>query len=176
MGINCFGVHLGLIISSFLCDAPARSFIKNSKGHSGYNACEKCTTRGTWLNKMTFPDLHATLRTDESFNTMEDEDHHKGHSPFADLPLGMVTQVPLDYMHLVCLGVMRRLLVLWLKGPLTCRIGGGIARTISDSLVSLRGHMPCEFARKPRTLDEMERWKATEFRQFLLYTGPLVLA
>ena len=43
---------------------------------------------------------------------------------------------------------------------------------MSLALVSLNGLLPSEFARQPRTLNELDRWKATEF---LLYTGPIVL-
>lgn len=76
----------------------------------------------------------------------------------------MVSQFPLDYMHLVCLGVMKR------------RLGSRVIDDISQHLLNLKSHIPSEFARKPRSLKEIDRWKATEFRQFLLYTGPVVLA
>ena len=39
-----------------------------------------------------------------------------------------------------------------------------------------RKHTPVEFQRKPRPLSEYERWKATEFRMLLLYTGYAVLS
>ena len=35
--------------------------------------------------------------------------------------------------------------------------------------------MPSEFARQPRGINEFKRWKATEFKNFLLYTGMVVL-
>ena len=46
---------------------------------------------------------------------------------------------------------------------------------VSEHLVLLRENKPSRFARKPRALFELDRWKDTEFRQFLLYTGPAVL-
>lgn len=35
--------------------------------------------------------------------------------------------------------------------------------------------LPVEFTRQPRELKYLTRWKATEFRSFLLYLGPIAL-
>lgn len=174
-GIEFSGKQLNVTIDSIICDAPARAFIKSVKSYSGYHGCDKCTQRGRWLGKITFPETNAPLRTDHSFSEQHDDEHHLGVSPLSRTSIGMVTQIPLDYMHLVCLGVMKRLLLLWIKGPLRCRLGLHEIHQISASLVALKQNIPSEFARKPRSLAEIDRWKATEFRQFLLYTGLVAL-
>ncbi|PIK42768.1 hypothetical protein BSL78_20370 [Apostichopus japonicus] len=106
---------------------------------------------------------------------MLDINHHHGPTPLLRLGIGMVSCFPQDYMHLVCLGVTRKLIMLWMKGPLKTRLGPRVIDGMSTSLISLRSFIPCEFARKPRSMREYLRWKATEFRQFLLYTGPVIL-
>ncbi len=174
-GLSYEGHHYHICVSAFICDAPARAFVKNVKSHSGYAGCDQCTTHGEWQGKMTFPETCAPLRTDAQFDEMEDEDHHLGPSPFQGSNIRMVSQFPPDYMHLACLGVMKRLLHTWMRGPLNTRMGSRVINLISESILALRNFIPREFARKPRSLLELDRWKATEFRQFLLYTGPLVL-
>jgi len=40
--------------------------------------------------------------------------------------------------------------------------------------LALKNIIPVEFSRKPRSLLEFDRFKATEFRQLLLYLGPVI--
>jgi len=174
----CFGdTNVGICVKGFICDAPARAFVKCIKGHSGYYACEKCVDRGQQVNKkLTFPNLHAELRSDKSFFNQTQEQHHKGVSPLADLNVGLVSRVPLEYMHLVCLGVMRKLLMVhWLRGNHSVRISMQMASLISNEMLDLKTYICSEFQRKPRPLSDIDRWKAVEFRLFLCYIGPVVL-
>ena len=110
---------------------------------------------------------------------MKDEDHHLQAtlSPLCNLSLGMVSQFPHDPMHLVYLGVVKRLLGSWLKGPVSnrCRIGANNVSQISECLLACHRYLPREFPRKCRSLAEVDRWKATEFRQFVLYSGIVVV-
>ncbi|KAI2646179.1 tRNA(Ile)-lysidine synthase [Labeo rohita] len=121
---------------------------------------------------MTDPQNDFVLWTDLSFAERADEDHHHdGPHEFSGLDVGMVTRFPLDYMHLACLGVMRKLLQFWLRGPLKFRLSFGCVDRISQSLSQMRAYIPADFARKPRSLRELDRWKDTELKQFPLYTG-----
>ena len=50
-------------VSSVVCDATARDFLKRIKGHSGYSGYDKCTQPGMYYSKMTFPMVDAHIRT-----------------------------------------------------------------------------------------------------------------
>ena len=163
-------------IAAFVCDMSARAMIKCVKGHGAYGGCDRCTQHGIYKNKVVYPDCNAPLRTDSSFIAMSDEIHHIQECPLNNLNVGMVSNFVLDYMHLVCLGVVRKLTSLWLGGPLKIRLGPLSKKLINDSLLSCQVYMPSDFSRKPRPLTEFEKWKATEFRSFLLYTGPICLS
>lgn len=90
--------------------------------------------------------------------------------------LGMVTQFPLDCMHLICLGVVKKILQICIHGDIkTIKFSGAVISKISQDLCDISLWIPSEFARKTRSLEEFERWKATEFRLFLLYVGPVIL-
>lgn len=132
-------------------------------------------------NRMTFPKTDVVLRTDDEFKSMADESHHHGPTPLSLLPVGLVSQFGFDYMHLVCLGVVRKLLKFWLGGhirkdpSLASRLCARNVLLLSQNLLKHHNSIPIEFARKPRSVHEVDRWKATEYQQFLLYTGPVFL-
>lgn len=65
---------------------------------------------------MTFPDLNSKLRTNEELYCQTDDDYHKETSFLCDLKIDLVTSVPLDYMHLVLLGIVKRLINLYHNG------------------------------------------------------------
>lgn len=47
-----------LDIHSFICDTPARAFLKGIKGHGGYWACERCEIKGIRLKRRTiYPEI-----------------------------------------------------------------------------------------------------------------------
>ena len=58
-------------IKAFVCDAPARQFLKCIKAHNGYHGCERCDTEGVYIsNQMTFHEQGAP-RTDAAFQNYD---------------------------------------------------------------------------------------------------------
>ncbi|XP_052709493.1 uncharacterized protein LOC128184164 isoform X2 [Crassostrea angulata] len=159
-------------IFAFVCDAPARAFLKYIKGHTAYYSCERCIIKGTCNGRVVFnSDTVASPRTNERFQNLEYDIHQTKRSPLIDIGFPCVTSFSLDYMHLVCLGVTKRILTFLKQGPRECRLSHQQLTILSEKMMNLNGKMPREFARQPRSLDYLDKWKATEFRQFLLYTG-----
>ena len=81
--------------------------------------CERCTVEGSCeLGRVVFDDVDSPPRDDVSFEQALYLDTHQIHrSILIDNGIKCVTQFPLDYMHLVCLGVIKRLLLFWKEGP-----------------------------------------------------------
>lgn len=96
--INGFNYHFK--IKSFICDTPAKAFIKFTKGHSGYYSCTKCVIEEDYINGgVCFPNLSKFRdRTDFDFRSKSQEEHHIN-SKFSDLELikdlNMISDFPI---------------------------------------------------------------------------------
>jgi hypothetical protein len=168
-------VRYNIRIRCVVADAPARSFLKCTKQHNAYYSCERCYIKGTWQGRVVLGNNIGELYSDESFRSQQFRKHHDGVSPLCNLKLDMISQIILDYMHLCCLGVMKKLLNIWVQGPIPHRLSSTCIGQITQRLETFKKFFPRHFARRPRGLNELKHWKATEFRMFMLYTGPVAL-
>ena len=176
-GILYKNIHLQISNLLFVCDSPARSYIQGTKGHSGYRSCPYCRENGEYHQKrMIFPSITETHRTDEDYH-LGAESNQLFISPLRDITL-LRSSFPPDAMHIIYLGIVRKLLHYYFspnKGRiLPCRISTGLKDLLSQKVLSLRKYIPSEFQRKPRPFNELEHFKATELRTYLLYLGPVV--
>ncbi|XP_067621954.1 uncharacterized protein drl isoform X2 [Eurosta solidaginis] len=157
----------------FICDSSARAFITGVKNHNAYNGCPKCCQVGKTLNKtVCFCKDSSVLRTDFSFKNRNDQAHHslsfrEEGNVLEAANFGMVSQFPLDPMHLVDLGVAKKLLGLLFNNS--------NISIMNDKFNLVFAWVPSEFGRNCRHFNNMKIWKSTEYRQFLLYSGIFIL-
>lgn len=169
------GTNYRLSIRHYILDAPARSKVKCCIEHGGYCACEKCEVVGDYIdNRMTYMELNEILRTDQSFLNQEQPYHHTGRSLLEVIETGLVSQFRLDSLHLVHLGVFKRLILAWKKWNGPWKLHYNTIEDISQKLLRLKSSCPQNFNRSPRMLTDLPFFKATEFRRMLLYDGILV--
>ncbi|XP_037041508.1 uncharacterized protein LOC119078138 [Bradysia coprophila] len=164
---------------AFVMDTPARAFIMNTLAHTGYHSCTKCTVVGMKIaNRTVFHGVDYELRSNVTFRNRTHRNHHHSDAitMIERLPIDCVKMVPVDPMHNVYMGVMKQLLLLWIcqrKKPYS--ISAKNIRLLSERIVLIANQLPSEFCRKPRALKLLKRFKATEFRQFALYTMIILL-
>lgn len=176
-GFSWNGKQFKIKIRHYIGDAPARSFLRGVLVHNSYGSCERCTSYGQWQGRVVFRyNAHAEPRTDETFASRLHAAYHTDDSPLEELGTGMISQFPLDVMHLIYLGVMKRLLSMLLakKKASIHKLSDQKVSELSDLMELYSPYCPSEFSRKPRSLSEWKYYKAHELRRILLYDGILI--
>lgn len=127
---------------------------------------------------MSFPDIQAERRTNDSFRNRIDALHHKETSPLERLGIDMVYDIPgSDSLHLFDFGSTKRSMIRWIYGEkgYNRKWNKNKVALVSRLLENCDKYMPSDFVRGVRNLDVLRKWKALEFRTLLLYVGMVVL-
>lgn len=69
---------------------------------------------------------------------------------------GAVSKVLIDYMHLVLLGIMKKLILLLILGPSNVKLDQDKIDKISAKLKHLRNYQPTDFCRRLRSLRDVK--------------------
>lgn len=120
--------------------------------HTHTYGCQKCTVIGehSKLSGMSFPDLDAPLRTDETFRNKQQPEHHKYDSPFLDLGIDMVKRFTVaDPLHLVHQRVAKKCLQRWTGIPknvkgYTNKWSTHTTASVSEWLIEANKQVPCD--------------------------------
>jgi len=143
----------------------------------GYYGCGYCRVKGIYIDdRVVFLGTDFPLRTDNDYSTFS-ENNQISISPLSSIcNIKLFHEFPIDYMHAVCLGVTRKLFTYYftcVKGErFSCRLSTTQMSQLSDLIWSYRTYVPSDFQRKPRKLDDLIHFKATEYRLFVIYLGP----
>ena len=183
-----------VILLAGTCDLPAKSLINNFRQYNGFYGCAKCLQPGITLTLGPRSHTHIYPYIDDNPSgpqrtheqTFEDVAHVMstgvarngvlGPSWFQSLKYyDLVRGTAIDYMHCCLLGVVRRMLNLWLSSPNSGKpyYIGHLTTLIDRRLLSIKPIS--ELSRAARSVTDRAHWKASEFRSFLLYYSLPVL-
>lgn len=160
-------------------DLIAKALILNMNQFNGVNGCPTCLHPGVHHGSRYYlPDNNTyALRTNESVKEAAKRAENdkcvvsgiKGVSILTEV-VDLVDGVPIDYMHCVLEGVAKWLTEKWFSSVnhnSAWYIGTNIKAV---DMVLLGQRPPHDFSRAPRSLEKHRKyWKASEFRNWLLY-------
>ena len=174
-------------IAGLTGDAPALAKILNCVQYNGNFGCIHCLNAGEMLDnprKHIFRHSNSNIiRTNETYRTQVQKaikescpyEGVKGScwiSKYIDIP----EQVALDFMHLTCLGTVKKLFDLWLfqyknkDNELNDYYFSQQDKELMDSIL-LNVKYPSEISRSQRSIKDIKTFKANEFRNLIFYTA-----
>lgn len=167
-------------LRAIVVDPVANSLMSCTALPNALYGCSKCRQKGQLQfnqNLTSFPAFCTTdqLRLDDDFKYCLDKNYHLGIPIINELGIKLVSQVQIDYRTTIVLGVMKRLVELWTHGKLDCRINIEAQRKIDVHLSKIT----CPKEIVPKTVKKFSdhlKWNAQDWKNFLLYYGPVVLA
>lgn len=178
-------IRATLLMSVF--DLPAKAAATNFVQFNGYYSCTYCLDKGEYVSHChIFPPsadhLPRTMQSiiqcaEEAIETGSPVLGVKGASALATAGgLNIATSVAVDYMHAVLEGISHRLIATFLDSKFhnRCFYLGQVTQDIDVRLQLIKP--PEEFRRSPRSITQFKSWKASEFREWLLYYSLPVLS
>lgn len=163
------------------CDSPARALLQNFKNATGTDACPICIHPGIkivgdCIRRYLKESVTSEIRThdDTVKHAYLDSNCHgvKGTSCLMTLPdFDIINSFSTDYMHSVCLGVVKRLLDIFLgnlKVNTQFKHLTKYQQTILNKrLTSLKPYS--KISHRPRPLDDKAKFRAIEYKYLLFY-------
>jgi len=179
-------------VSACICDSVARPMVQNVIQFNGKFGCGYCMHPGQVIQKgagrvRVYP-VDGKLYNrrshsdtiDHARKALDDGAAHfgvKGPSVFAEVPhFDTVSGFAPDYMHCVCLGVVRQIVNMSLDSSNHLKPYYLASRIEEiDELLKLQSP-PSEITRTPRSITQKQYWKASEWRAFLLFYSVVIFA
>jgi hypothetical protein len=177
-GVIFNGKHFKVELDAIICDTPAKAYVAQVLGHAGKLSCFRCNISGFYSKthqKTYFPTKSGEIRTENDFRNRTQPGHHIGYSILEEIPpfFKLTVNIPYDFMHLILLGVLKKILLAYFYQAKK-KLPKYIQSSINKLIRRLRKYVCSDFARKPRELNYLKMFKATELRLFLLYLGPVL--
>ncbi|CAF2605787.1 unnamed protein product [Rotaria sp. Silwood2] len=156
-------------------DLPALAHNCNIIQFNGYDACPFCKIHGYAIGTQIFYPFSrtpSTKKTDTDYLRLSTLDlpRFRSHGIKGPTPLTKImlfpSQIAVDYMHLVCSGHFKTLIVYWNQLLLP-----DVFEQASNFLLSIT--LPHSFGYQFMPLVQFAKWKTKMFRDLLLYISPI---
>lgn len=174
------------LVMQCCCDLPAKAEVQSMVNHNGYYSCGYCIHPGKSIKasnssnsyvRYVRQNIPSELRTHESmlqiYRKIKSDPImgvKKVSCMIAARDFDIVNGFCIDYMHCVLLGVLAKLLNLWLDSKYHSRphyINPKLQIVLNRRIVNIKPIS--NISRKPRSLSEKAKFKANEYRNLLLY-------